>query len=123
MVGDLQHERIEKKIEAEGINLMKTYEELTPEEYWRIRNAVIKYYPQFKDVNPAPPYEISSKEEQIITTIQGLLQRSLTQDLSIAGKILIIVIWIASFAAPFFLDISSISSFFKPDDDPPSIFE
>jgi Zn-dependent protease len=86
MVGDLQHERIEKKIEAEGIDLMKSYQELTPEEYWKIRNAVIKYYPQFKDVNPAPPYEISSKEDQIITTIQGLLQRSLTQDLSIGGK-------------------------------------
>ena len=112
MVGDLQHERIEKKIEAEGIDLMKSYQELTPEEYWKIRNAVIKYYPQFKDVNPAPPYEISSKEDQIITTIQGLLQRSLTQDLSIGGKILILVIWVASFAAPFFLDISSISSFF-----------
>jgi Zn-dependent protease len=112
MVGDLQHERIEKKIEAEGIDLMKTYEELTPEEYWRVRNAVIKYYPQFKDVRTAPPYEISSKEEQIITTIQGLLQRSLTQDLSIGGKILILVIWVSSFAAPFFLDISSISSFF-----------
>ena len=112
MVGDLQHERIEKKIEAEGIDLMKSYQELTPEEYWKIRSAVIKYYPQFKDVNSAPPYEISSKEDQIITTIQGLLQRSLTQDLSIGGKILILVIWVASFAAPFFLDISSISSFF-----------
>ena len=112
MIGDLQHERIEKKIEAEGIDLMKTYEDLTPEEYWKIRNAVIKYYPQFKDVTPAPPYEISSKEDQIITTIQGLLQRSLTQDLSIAGKFLIIVIWIASFAAPFFLDLSSISNLF-----------
>lgn len=112
MIGDLQHERIEKKIEAEGIDLMKTYEELTPEEYWRIRNAVIKYYPQFKDLNPAPPYEISSKEDQIITTIQGLLQRSLIQDLSIAGKLLIIIIWIASFAAPFFLDLSSITSLF-----------
>jgi len=112
MIGDLQHERIEKKIEAEGINLMKTYEELTPEEYWKIRNSVIKYYPQFKDVNPAPPYEISSKEDQIITTIQGLLQRSLIQDLSIGGKVLILVIWIASFAAPFFLNISSMTSLF-----------
>jgi hypothetical protein len=91
---------------------MKTYEELTPEEYWKIRDAVIKYYPQFKDVSPAPPYEISSKEDQIITTIQGLLQRSLMQDLSIGGKILILVIWIASFTAPFFLDLSSITSLF-----------
>jgi len=111
MFGDLQHERIEKKIEAEGIDLMKTYEQLTPEEYWRIRNAVIKYYPQFKDVNPSPPYEISSKEDQIITTIQGLLQRSLIQDLSLGGKFLILVVWIGSFAAPFFLDLS-IGSFF-----------
>ena len=103
LIGDLQHERIEKKIETEGNDLMKSYEELTPEEYWRIRNAVIKYYPQFKDVNPSPPYEISSKEDQIITTIQGLLQRSLIQDLSLTGKFLILIIWIASFLAPFLI--------------------
>ena len=103
MFGDLQHERIEKKVEAEGIDLMKSYEELTAEEYWRIRNAIIKYYPQFKDVNLSPPYEISSKEDQIITTIQGLLQRSLTQDLSLTGKFLILVIWIGSFLAPFLI--------------------
>jgi len=111
MIGDLQHERIEKKIEAEGIDLMKSYEDLTAEEYWRIRNAVINYYSQFKDVNPSPPYEISSKEDQIITTIQGLLQRSLVQDLTLGGKFLILVIWIGSFAAPFFLNLS-IGSFF-----------
>jgi Zn-dependent protease len=101
MIGDFQHERIEKKIEGEGVDLMKSYEDLTAEEYWRIRNAVIKYYPQFKDVNPSPPYEISPKEGQIITTIQGLLQRSLIQDLSLPGKLLILVIWIGFFLAPF----------------------
>jgi Zn-dependent protease len=111
LIGDLQHERIEKKIEAEGIDLMKTYEDLTPEEYWRIRNAVIRYYPQFKDVNPSPPYQISSKEDQLITTIQGLLQRSIVQDLSLGGKFLILVVWIGSFAAPFFLDLSIVSFF------------
>jgi Zn-dependent protease len=103
MIGDLQHEKIEKKIEAEGIDLMKSYEELTAYEYWKIRNAVIKHYPQFKDVNPSPPYEISSKEDQLITTIQGLLQRSLIQDLSLAGKILILVVWVGFFLAPFLI--------------------
>lgn len=103
MIGDLQHERIEKKIEAEGVDLMKSYEQLTPEEYWKIRNAVIKYYPQFKDVNPSPPYEISPKEDQIVSVIQGLLQRSLIQDLSVAGKIIILVIWIGFFLAPFII--------------------
>jgi hypothetical protein len=111
MISDLQHERIEKKIEGEGIDLMKSYEELTAEEYWKIRNAVIKYYPQFKDVQPSPPYEISPKEDQLITTIQGLLQRSLIQDLSLTGKFLILVVWVACFAAPFILDLS-MSSFF-----------
>jgi stage IV sporulation protein FB len=103
MIGDLQHEKIEKKIEAEGIDLMKSYEEVTAEEYWKIRNAVIKHYPQFKDVNPSPPYEISSKEDQIITTIQGLLQRSLIQDLSLTGKFLILVVWLGFFLAPFLI--------------------
>ena len=103
MFGDLQHERIEKKIEAEGIDLAKSYDQLTPEEYWKIRNAVIKYYPQFKDVNPSPPYEISPKEDQLITTIQGLLQRSLIQDLSLTAKFLILVIWVGFFLAPFFI--------------------
>lgn len=103
MIGDLQHEKIEKKIEAEGIDLMKSYEELTADEYWKLRNAVIKHYPQFKDVNPSPPYEISSKEDQIITTIQGLLQRSLIQDLSLTGKFLILVTWVGFFLAPFLI--------------------
>lgn len=101
LVGDLQHERIVKKVEADGIDLMKSYEELTAEEYWQIRNVIIKHYPQFKDVNPAPPYEISPKEEQIINVIQGLLQRSLIQDISLAGKFIILVVWIGFFLAPF----------------------
>jgi len=103
MFGDIHHERIEKKIEAEGIDLMKSYEQLTAEEYWKIRNAVIKHYPQFKDVQPSPPYEISPKEEQIINTIQGLLQRSIIQDLSLGGKFIILVIWIGFFLAPFLI--------------------
>jgi Zn-dependent protease len=103
MISDIHHERIEKKIEAEGIDLMKSYEQLTAEEYWKIRNALIKHHPQFKDVRPSPPYDISAKEEQIINAIQGLLQRSLVQDLSVGGKIIILVVWIGFFLAPFLI--------------------
>ena len=105
MIGDIQHDRITKKIEAEGIDLMRSYEEISTEEYWKIRNAVIKYYPQLKDVHPAPPYEISPKEDQVIVIIQNLLQRALIQDLSIAGKFLILVIWLGCFLAPFLLSM------------------
>lgn len=111
MIRDWQYDKIVTKIEAEGIDLMKSYDQLTPGEYWRIRNAVIRHYPQFKDVHPSPPYEISQKEDQIITIIQSLLQRSVIQDLSLAGKFLILVVWVACFAAPFLLDLSIRSSF------------
>ena len=97
MFSDIQHDRFITRIEAEGIDLMKSYEQLTAEEYWKIRNILIAEMPQFRNVRPSPPYEISPKEDQIITTIQSLLQRSVSQDLSPAGKFLILLIWVGSF--------------------------
>jgi len=111
LIREMQHERIEKKVEDEGIDLVKSYDEISAEEYWRIRNVVIKHYPQLRDVKPSPPYEISPKEDQVITIIQGLLQRSIIQDLPLAGKFLIMIIWIGCFVAPFFLNLS-IGNFF-----------
>ena len=111
LIREMQHERIEKKIEADGIDLVKTYDQITADEYWRIRNVLIKHYPQLRDIRPSPPYEISSKEDQVINMIQGLLQRSVIQDLSLGGKFLIMLIWVGCFVAPFFLDLS-IGSFF-----------
>lgn len=105
MIGDIQHDRITTKIEAEGFDLMKTYEELSAEEYWKIRNMVINYYPQLKDVNPSPPYTISPKEDQVIIIIQNLLQRSIIQDLSVIEKIVILLIWLCCFATPFLLNL------------------
>ena len=112
LIREMQHERIEKKIEAEGIDLVKTYEQITAEEYWRTRNVLIKHYPQLRDVKPSPPYEISPKEDQIITIIQGLLQRNIIQDLSLAGKFLILVIWVGCFATSFFFLNLSMTRFF-----------
>ena len=106
MIRDMQHERIVAKIEAEGIDLMKSYEEISAEEYWKIRNVVINLYPQLKGIHSSPPYEISHKEDQVITTIQNLLQRSVIQDLSLIGKIFILIIWVGCFAAPFLLKLS-----------------
>jgi hypothetical protein len=105
MIGDIKHERMIAKIEAEGIDLMKTYEDISAEEYWKIRNVLIKHHPLLRNIAPSPPYEISPKEDQVITTIQNLLQRSIIQDLSLAGKIFILIIWAACFAAPFFLNL------------------
>lgn len=105
MFGDAQLKSLEKKVHYSDIDMDKSYEELSDEDYWKIRNIIIAAHPSFKDVAPAPPYEYSEKEEKIMTTIQSLLHRHLIQDLSITAKILIILLWLGAFAAPWFLEM------------------
>jgi stage IV sporulation protein FB len=106
MFGDSKLNAVEKKVETAGINLDVTYEQLPDPDYWKIRNILIEEHPAFKGMSTAPPYEYDeSREEKIMTTIQSLLHRHLIQDISIAGKIFILLIWIAAFAAPWLLDM------------------
>ena len=104
LVTEDKNEKLTKAIESRGINLEKTYEEITDEEYWRIRNLLIENnYSTLRNINPSPPYEYSSNEDKVVTAIENLLQRTIVQDLSWFGKVIIILIWIGSFAAPFLL--------------------
>ena len=104
LVAEDKHEKLTKAIESRGINLEKTYEEITDEEYWRIRNLLIENnYSTLRNMNPSPPFEYSVNEDKVVTAIENLLQRTIVQDLSWFGKVIIILIWIGSFAAPFLL--------------------
>jgi stage IV sporulation protein FB len=111
LVGDSKISNIEKRLETEGINTDISYEELPDEDYWKIRSMLIEDHPAFKDIQPAPPYEYSRREDKIMSTIQNLLRRHLIQDVSLAGKIFILLIWIAAFAAPWLLEMDM--SFFS----------
>ncbi len=103
---DTRFDELTKKIEEKGISLEKTYEEITDEEYWNIRNILIENnHPTFRNINPSPPYEYSDNEDKVVTAIENLLQRTVVQDLSWFGKLLIILIWIGSFAVPFLLNL------------------
>ncbi|MDZ4796162.1 MAG: site-2 protease family protein [Bacteroidota bacterium] len=105
MFGDSRLKSLEKKIHISGIDMDKSYEDLPDEDYWKMRNIIIEEHPSFKDVPPAPPYEYDTKEEKLMTTIQSLLHRHLIQDLSVIGKIFIILLWVGAFAAPWFLEM------------------
>jgi len=105
MFGGKSLSSIEKRIEEEGINTDLEYEDLPDSDYWKIRNILIEEHSSFKDVQTAPPFEYDEKEEKIMTTIQSLLHRHLIQDMSIAGKILIFLIWIAAIASPWLLEM------------------
>lgn len=105
LISETKINSIEKKIESKGINTDLSYEELRDEDYWKIRNILIEEHPSFKDVQTAPPYEYNYREEKIMTTIQSLLHRHLIQDVSVAGKIFILLLWMAAIATPWLLQI------------------
>ncbi|MES1197786.1 MAG: site-2 protease family protein [Chitinophagaceae bacterium] len=102
---------VEKKIETHGINMDKSYDELSDEDYWKIRNILIEEHSAFKDIPAAPPFEYNKKEEKVMTMIQSLLHRHLIQDVSVAGKIFILLIWVAAIASPWLIKMDM--SFFQ----------
>jgi stage IV sporulation protein FB len=102
---DFQFDKLTKKIEDDGVDLNTTYEEISDKDYWRIRNILIRHHASLRDVAEAPPYEYSPKEEQIKNLLQNLLQRTIVQDISIAGKIIIVLIWAGCFAAPLLIGL------------------
>jgi len=103
LFGDSKLNAVEKKVEEAGINLDTSYEDLPDSDYWKIRNILVAEHPSFKEVMPSPPYDYDPREDKIMTTIQSLLHRSLIQDVSIGGKILIFIVWVAAFATPWLL--------------------
>lgn len=105
LFGDSKLNLVEKKIEAAGINLDTSYEELPDKDYWEMRNILVAEHPSFRDVTPAPPFEYSPREEKVMTTIQSLLHRHFIQDVSLAGKFVILLLCAAAFAAPWLLDM------------------
>ncbi|MET0392463.1 MAG: site-2 protease family protein [Chitinophagaceae bacterium] len=96
---------IDKRIEAEGINADLSYEDLPDEHYWKIRDILSTEHPSFRDLTTGPPYEFSAKEEKVMMAIQALLHRHLIQDMNLAGKALIVLIWVAAFASPWLLQM------------------
>ncbi len=105
MFTDVQNNRLTGRLEDEGIDLDKDYNDLSDQEYWQIRNALIRHSADYKDLAPAPPYAYAENEHKVVSGIQSILQRSLYQDLSIGGKLLVITIWITCFFVPAWLSL------------------
>lgn len=103
MMTDARYDKLTKKIEAEGFDLDTSYEEISDENYWKIRKALIHHHAPFRELAEGAPYQYSTKEEQVKTMLQNLLQRTITQDISLGGKILIIAVWVGCFAVPYLI--------------------
>lgn len=109
---DSKFNAVDKRINSEGINADVSYEDLSDEDYWKIRQILVEEQPSFKEFKSTPPYEFDPKEEKIMQTIQSLLHRHLIQDVSIVGKIIILLICLLAFASPWLVKMDM--SFFAP---------
>ena len=103
---DIDNDRLIAKVESEGVDLNVDYADISDENYWKTRNALIKFHPDLHDIPPAPPYQYASREDKVITVMQGMLQRLIIMDLGVFEKIFIIILWIACFMSPYLLNIS-----------------
>lgn len=96
---------IEKKATDLSIDLNKSYETLTPQEYWQLRNLVILYHSDFKHVPVAPPYEYAQEEDKLMHTIKLVLNRYLILDMPLWGKCLVALIMLAIYGLAWSMEL------------------
>jgi len=90
--------KVRIKLDEEGIDYACSYDDLTDEEYWQIRNVVIN---QSKLLSRKfSTEEQSGNEELIIKHIENVLVPGYQDDLTAAGKIGFTFVWVVAFTLP-----------------------
>jgi sulfite reductase beta subunit-like hemoprotein len=90
--------KVQKKLDEEGIDYACSYSDLTDEEYWQIRNIVIN---ESKLLSRKYSTEVQAGDEQeIIKYIENILVPAYKDDLTVANKVIFTAIWVAAFALP-----------------------
>ncbi|WP_028981027.1 site-2 protease family protein [Sporocytophaga myxococcoides] len=96
-----QLKKTKKAVLDKGININKSFDELSNEEYWLVRDEIGKNIQAFSKYMTPGKYEISENEQKLIGQVKAVIQKEPIQDLKVGGKILFTAIWILSFIIPF----------------------
>lgn len=95
-----QMNKVKEGIDKKDIDINRSYEELTDEEYWLIRDEIgthMKYFNRF--ITPKR-YIKADNEQRIIKQVKAIVQKKPNKDLKLIGKILITLLWIMTFIVP-----------------------
>ncbi len=90
-----------KKMDEEGIDYACSYDDLSDEEYWAIRNVVISQSRLLSKKYSTT--EQSNDEQEIIKHVENVLVPAYQDDLSVKHKIVFTFIWTAGFVLPVLL--------------------
>jgi len=98
-----QVNKVKKAVAEKGIDLDQTYQELSDESYWRIRDEIGIHMKFFDRLITHGKYELTANENKIISQVKAIIQKRPIKDLHLPGKVLITLLWILTFAVPILL--------------------
>ena len=99
------NDKLEKDMELSGININREYEDLSDEDYWKLRTIVLRHTPSLQQIAPGPPYIYSDKEDRIAQEVDNALQRNLIMDIFPLQKIVVLIIWMLFAITPWLFNI------------------
>ena len=91
---------VRKAAESKGINLDKSYNELTDEQYWLIRDEIGSHMKYFERSITPGRYVVADNENKIVEQVKAIIQKRPLKDLKPSGKTIIILLWILTFMVP-----------------------
>jgi stage IV sporulation protein FB len=100
LLAQSQLKKTRKAVQDKGLTLNKSYDELSNEEYWLIRDEIGKHIPSFRKYITPGTYETTENEFKVLEQVKAVIQKEPVKDLSVAGKIVFTLIWIISFILP-----------------------
>lgn len=93
--------QMHKDLKEEDVNYSTTYKLLSNKDFGKIKQVVLEHTPALKRFMD----EVSSEEADpiIANQVNSVLITPMEQDASVLLKLVILILWIASFAVPFFI--------------------
>ena len=94
-------------LEEDNVNYKKEYRDLTNKEYWKIRSAFLMQNPKLKDIIPGG-FTLWENENFIVERVRQILRLDIQSDVSIIGKMVIILVMLLLLVAPVLLIFSNL---------------
>ncbi|MBC7902681.1 MAG: site-2 protease family protein [Gemmatimonadaceae bacterium] len=96
---DHQKEKVKRVLAEDGVEIDTGYENLSEEDYQQSRIRTIQYVTAFNNYD-MDQYDVHSKKEKTLAqAISQILDPAPLRDLGIWQKLIIIIVWIASFGS------------------------
>ncbi len=96
-----QLKKLKVIIKNKGIDLDKSYSELSDSDYWLIRDELGRQIRVYQHMITPGWYVESDNENKVIRQVKSLLEKRPEMDVGWLGKIAVIFVWFLSFTGPF----------------------